>query len=66
VFVNGRAERSMEAEAYTYSGMDRQRVWWWKGVFLKISCWLGRQDVYVAGFLVGVPNLLRGGNRGAA
>ena len=36
-----------------------------EGYFFKTFLWLGRQDVYVGRFPVGVPNLLRGGNGGA-
>ena len=57
-------------------------AWWWRhtvirgwtgrgcgggrGVFPWTFPWLGRQDAYVARFPVGIPNLQRGGNGGAA
>jgi len=36
------------------------------GISLKTFLWFRRLDVYVARFPVDVPNLLRGGNGGAA
>jgi len=64
--VWGRAGRGVVAEAYLYGDGPAEGVAVEEGVFPWTFLWLGRQDVYVARFPVGVPNLQRGGNGGAA
>jgi len=53
----GRAGRGMEAEAYFYWGWTGRGCGGGRATFHYIFPWLGRQDVYVAHFPVGVPNL---------
>jgi len=65
-YMYGEGRKGREGGGILLLGMDRQEVWWRRGVFPWIFLWFGRLDVYVARFPVGVPNLLRGGNGGAA